>query len=91
MHNYYVSIIDNYLNVGRYTDLMERHLFTKLVSALYALRASLPCFMETRVLAGQSQCNLAIENNTLWATVAHACNSSYSGGRNQEDHDLMSA
>jgi hypothetical protein len=26
-----------------------------------------------------------------WAKVAHACNPSYSGGRNQEDHGLKPA
>jgi hypothetical protein len=26
-----------------------------------------------------------------WALVAHACNPSYSGGRDQEDHDSKSA
>jgi hypothetical protein len=28
---------------------------------------------------------------TSWATVAHACNPSYSGGRDQEDHNLKPA
>jgi hypothetical protein len=26
-----------------------------------------------------------------WGQVAHACNPSYSGGRDQEDHDLKPA
>jgi hypothetical protein len=31
------------------------------------------------------------EKKRSWAPVAHACNSSYSGGRDQEDHSLKPA
>jgi hypothetical protein len=29
-----------------------------------------------------------IENLSSWVPVAHTCNTSYSGGRDQEDHSL---
>jgi hypothetical protein len=34
---------------------------------------------------------LGISHTSGWAPVTHACNSSYSGGRDQEDHGLRTA
>jgi hypothetical protein len=35
--------------------------------------------------------NLLLVLNHHWVPVAHACNSNYSGGRDQEDHSLKPA
>jgi hypothetical protein len=40
---------------------------------------------------GQPDKRLAWENQEGWAPVAHVCNPSYSGSRDQEDHSLKAA